>query len=93
MAETSNALELPMSIRKVVLHSHPQKAELDQQERICLGLLATGKTSRQMSAALSISESEVDDVLTAATEKLGGHNRLHAVSLALLSGMLDECHQ
>ncbi|MCM2473567.1 hypothetical protein HGO38_08755 [Rhizobium sp. CG5] len=62
---------------------------LDVSETICLSMTANGKGLLDIAAALGVPVPHAEVILLRAEEKLGANNRLHAVSLAMLYGILD----
>jgi DNA-binding CsgD family transcriptional regulator len=62
--------------------------DLSETERDCLKLVAEGKKNAEISISLNMAEPEVNAALADAQKKLGANNRLHAVSLALLRGVI-----
>ena len=66
--------------------SHPDA--LTTREREVLALLAHGLTNIEIARDLFIAESTVRAHLRAVTQKLGAHNRVHAVARALMLGVL-----
>lgn len=62
-------------------------SELTQRERQVLGLLAGGRTQRQIAAELVISEKTVATHIQRVLEKLGVHTRAQAVAYAYRAGL------
>ncbi len=62
---------------------------LSLSEKICLQLVAEGRSLPEISLVTGHSEPDIAELLSAAEEKLGAHSRLHAVSLAMLKGHID----
>lgn len=62
---------------------------LDVSETICLSMTANGKGLPDIAVALDVPVALAEVILLHAEEKLGANNRLHAVSLAMLYGILD----
>lgn len=63
---------------------------LNEQEMQCLTMVAEGKRTLDICNLMLLSEIEVERHLSAAEEKLGARNRMHAVSMALLMGTIGE---
>ena len=61
---------------------------LTARELDVLSLLAQGLTNREIAGSLCVSESTVRAHLRTATQKLGVHNRVHAVARALELGIV-----
>jgi DNA-binding CsgD family transcriptional regulator len=78
-----------MSVVIEVAGSAAKAPPLSPSEKICLQMVAEGRALPDIGAALQKSEAQVEIMLSSAEEKLGAHNRLHAVSLAMLRGHLD----
>ena len=66
----------------------PYPDALTRRELEVLGLLAHGLTNREIARSLFVSESTVRAHLRTVTQKLGVHNRVHAVARALEMGMV-----
>jgi DNA-binding CsgD family transcriptional regulator len=66
-----------------------ERAPLSTRERECLQWTACGKTSQEIAIILDLSEHTVNHYLSAACQKLGAVNRVHAVAKAIRSGILD----
>ena len=62
--------------------------DLSEIERTCLKLVAEGKKNAEISISMNMTEPDVNAALIDAQNKLGANNRLHAVSLALLRGVI-----
>lgn len=61
---------------------------LAPRERECLGLVAAGRTDRQIARVLGLSESTVHFYIERAKTKLGVRSRAHAIALIAASRML-----
>ncbi len=61
---------------------------LTARELDVLGLLAKGMTNREIAGSLFVSESTIRAHLRTATQKLGVHNRVHAVARAMELGIV-----
>ena len=64
---------------------------ISAREAQILGLLARGRTTRQVADELFLSAETVQTHVRNATRKLGARGRLHAVVLALARGEIDQC--
>ena len=64
-------------------------SEITQTETACLALCANGYSSDKTAQKLNITPKEVEILLYCAQRKLGANNRLHAISLALTSGVIQ----
>lgn len=62
---------------------------LTDLERRALTLVAEGKRNADISRLLELSMGEIQSVLDGCRQRLGAHNLMHAVSLALLLGHID----
>jgi len=63
-------------------------AALSPRQQECLLLLANGERVKSIAFSLGISENMVERHIDAAKEKLGARSATHAVSIALLGGLL-----
>jgi LuxR family transcriptional regulator len=61
---------------------------LDVNELAALRLFANGKTADEMAVELGVSKSMALHYLRVASRKLGARNRVHAVALAVRSGLI-----
>jgi DNA-binding CsgD family transcriptional regulator len=59
---------------------------LSAREREVVGLAATGLTSSEIAAALSLARATVESHFRSAVRRLGARNRAHAIALALTRG-------
>ncbi len=62
---------------------------LTDTEIRCLQLVAEGMRSEDVANELVLSRDEVNEALISAQEKLEASNLMHAVSLAMLIGVID----
>ena len=62
---------------------------LSDREIRCLQLVAEGMRSDEAANVLALSNQEVNLALVSAQEKLEASNLMHAVSLAMLIGVID----
>lgn len=67
----------------------PDVSILSDREIRCLQLVAEGMRSDEAANALVLSREEVNQALVCAQEKLEASNLMHAVSLAMLIGVID----
>ncbi|MDM7981454.1 MAG: LuxR C-terminal-related transcriptional regulator [Rhizobium sp.] len=67
----------------------PAISILSDREILCLQLVAEGMRSDEAANALVLSQEEVNQALVSAQEKLEASNLMHAVSLAMLIGVID----
>ena len=67
----------------------PDVSILSDREIRCLQLVAEGMRSDEAANVLALSNNEVNQALIGAQEKLEASNLMHAVSLAMLIGMID----
>lgn len=67
-------------------------AALTDAEMKCLTMVAEGKRVLDICNLLLLPETEVESLLASAEAKLGARNRLHAVSMAMLTGQIDLGH-
>lgn len=61
---------------------------LDVNELAALKLFANGKTADELAAELGVTKSIAQHYLRVAARKLGARNRVHAVAIAVRSGMI-----
>ncbi len=73
----------------------PSFPALSDREIRCLQLVAEGMRSDEAANVLALSDDEVNQALIGAQEKLEASNLMHAVSLAMLIGVIDhtDSHQ
>jgi PAS domain S-box-containing protein len=67
-------------------HPAPAAGTLSAREREVVGLAATGLTSSEIAAALSLARATVESHFRSAVRRLGARNRAHAIALALTRG-------
>ncbi|MFL0694772.1 MAG: LuxR C-terminal-related transcriptional regulator [Agrobacterium tumefaciens] len=67
----------------------PDVSILSDREIRCLQLVAEGMRSDEAANTLALSREEVNQALVRAQEKLEASNLMHAVSLAMLIGVID----
>lgn len=67
----------------------PAVSILSDREIRCLQLVAEGMRSGEAANALVLSQEEVNQALVSAQDKLEASNLMHAVSLAMLIGVID----
>jgi two-component system, NarL family, nitrate/nitrite response regulator NarL len=67
-----------------------RQAELTSREEEVLGLVARGKSNKEIAAALSIAENTVKNHLKNILEKLHLENRVQAATFALREGLLKK---
>lgn len=63
---------------------------LSRSELRCLSLTASGHDVDSVARKMSLARREIELLLYCAERKLKAENRLHAVSIALLLGLVDE---
>lgn len=68
----------------------PRAVTLSARQLDVLRLVAVGANASQIAAELSISEATVRTHVKNILERLGAHNRAHAVALAMTQGLLGE---
>jgi LuxR family transcriptional regulator len=61
---------------------------LDQNELEALRLFANGRSADEIAIVLEVSKSMALHYLRVAARKLGGRNRVHAVAIAVHSGLI-----
>ncbi len=61
---------------------------LDINELAALKLFANGKAADEIAVELGVSKSMAQHFLRVATRKLGARNRVHAVAIAVQSGLI-----
>lgn len=62
--------------------------ELTERELECLAWSSRGKTSDEIAIIIGLSHHTINQHLQSATRKLGASNRMHAVAIALNSGLI-----
>jgi DNA-binding CsgD family transcriptional regulator len=62
---------------------------LDTNELEALTLFAIGKTADEIAITLGVSQSMANHYVRIAARKLGGRNRVHAVAIAVSTGVID----
>jgi DNA-binding CsgD family transcriptional regulator len=62
---------------------------LTSSEKDILQMIAEGHKLDDIVETLALSESEIERLMTAAEEKLGAKNRLHAITIAVLNGHIS----
>lgn len=75
------------SIRAV--GQEPAFPALDDREIRCLRFVAEGMRAEEVANVMALSIHEVNNTLIRAQEKLEASNLMHAVSLAMLIGVID----
>lgn len=70
--------------------TQPRQDDFQEFELHCLRMVAEGLSLAAISQSMSLPESDIEGFLREAENRLGARNRLHAVSLALKIGILDE---
>lgn len=73
---------------KRAIGRHPAFPVLTNREISCLQLVAEGRRSEEAANVLVLSRDEVNQALISAQEKLEASNLMHAVSLAMLTGLI-----
>ncbi|MEA2497090.1 MAG: hypothetical protein QOJ29_5001 [Thermoleophilaceae bacterium] len=77
-------------LRSMLSEPEPDRTHLiSPREREILGLAATGLTSAQIATGLVLSDMTVETHVRNAMQKLGAHNRIHAVVLAASQGEIE----
>ena len=76
-------------LQKTQLHTDEVSETLTNRETECLNWIASGKTSSEIAIILSITESTVNFHLKNILVKLDASNRVHAVTKAILNGLLE----
>jgi DNA-binding CsgD family transcriptional regulator len=74
---------------KRAIGREPAFSPLTDREIRCLQLVAEGKRSDEAANVLVLSREQVREALISAQEKLEASNLMHAVSLAMLIGVID----
>jgi DNA-binding CsgD family transcriptional regulator len=62
---------------------------LDKNEIEALALLASGRSGDEIASTLGVSVSMANHYLRIAARKLGARNRVHAVAIAVTTGLVD----
>ena len=76
--------------RRAASEPRTPTATLTEREKEVLGLLATGKTNKEIAGALRIAENTVKNHLKNILEKLHLENRVQAATFALREGLLNK---
>jgi DNA-binding NarL/FixJ family response regulator len=71
------------------LAAHLGEEELTAREIGVLRLIAAGNANKEIAAQLCISDETVKSHITNILEKLGAHDRTHAVTIALKRGIIE----
>jgi DNA-binding NarL/FixJ family response regulator len=71
------------------LAAHVGEEELTAREIGVLRLIAAGNANKEIAAQLCISDETVKSHITNILEKLGAHDRTHAVTIALKRGIIE----
>ncbi len=66
----------------------PLDLSLTRTEKNCLALACRGMRDAAIGTRLGMSETEVASLMFCAERKLGAANRLHAISVALVRGLV-----
>ncbi len=74
---------------KRAIGREPAFPPLTDREIRCLQLVAEGKRSDEAANVLVLSREQVREALISAQEKLEASNLMHAVSLAMLIGVIE----
>ncbi|MBB5955835.1 DNA-binding CsgD family transcriptional regulator [Saccharothrix tamanrassetensis] len=88
-----DAVHLVARRARVALHAEAARSQVDPftpRERSVLGLVALGRTNREVGEELYISEKTVSVHLTRIMAKLGASRRAEAVAIAYDRGLLDQ---
>ncbi|NUT91891.1 MAG: response regulator transcription factor, partial [Saccharothrix sp.] len=91
-APLRDAVGLVARRARVALHAEVARSQVDPftpRERSVLGLVALGRTNREVGEELFISEKTVSVHLTRIMAKLGASRRAEAVAIAFDRGLLD----
>jgi DNA-binding NarL/FixJ family response regulator len=76
--------------RRAASEPRAPSATLTEREKEVLGLLAAGKTNKDIAGALGIAENTVKNHLKNILEKLHLENRVQAATFALREGLLNK---
>ena len=76
--------------RRTASEPRTPSATLTEREKEVLGLLAAGKTNKEIAGALGIAENTVKNHLKNILEKLHLENRVQAATFALREGLLNK---
>lgn len=77
-----------MYLNKQEKYGTAPDVSLNQAEIRCLSLAAEGLDTGHIGRITGLDDTVVNDILDAARRKLGAHNRLHAVSIAIIEGIV-----
>lgn len=85
-----------MVLKRMTMSPHKQHAgdfarpdSLTDDEKAYLAMAAEGMHPSVIAKNLEKSEDDVQDALASARQKLGATNLLHAISIALLKGIIE----
>jgi DNA-binding CsgD family transcriptional regulator len=78
-----------MSSQKQHAGADARPQELTDSERKYLLMAAEGRHPTSIAALTNTAEADVQAALASAREKLGASNLLHAISIALLKGIIE----
>src|SRR4051812_47661424 len=81
-------MKLPVTGSRTACHGHVA-TQLSPRQREILGLVAEGRTRKEIATTLGISESTVNSHIANAFERLGASSRAEAVALAMRSNEAD----
>lgn len=73
---------------RILQNTHVESLGLSVREIECLAWAAVGKTERQISQIIGVSEHTSEKYLLSAKSKLGAVNRTHAVAEAIRRGLI-----
>lgn len=76
------------AVARTLLRSGGEPSPLTPREEAVLRLVAEGRSTAEVAAALAYSERSVKNVIQAVTERLALRNRCHAVAHAVRSGWI-----
>jgi LuxR family transcriptional regulator len=62
---------------------------LDKNELEALALFATGRSADEIASTLGVSQSMANHYVRMAARKLGARNRVHAVAIAVSTGLVS----
>ena len=78
----------PVIASKILQQAHKSEEMLTEREREVLGLLAQGRSNKDIAAALVITERTVKFHVSSIMNKLGASNRTEVVTLAVRKGIV-----
>jgi DNA-binding CsgD family transcriptional regulator len=80
--------ERMIELRGLAASEHSQRPSLTDRERECLAWACRGKTNDETATIMGIGERTVEFHIQNAMSKLGVHNKVHAIAVAIRLGLI-----